>query len=98
MAKNKQVTRDYAKRCVYSGWHSLVDELFDLAEKENFTVVQVKEKFAALRIYVSDASEMIYKQITDIEIRSSGMCEICGKAGETVTIGGWLKTRCWTHV
>jgi hypothetical protein len=90
--------REYAKKCVAPGWHSLVNELFDLAEKENFTVAQVKEKYGTLRIYVDGASEDVYKMIDDLERRSATMCEICGEVGELVNRGNWVKTRCWTHV
>jgi hypothetical protein len=49
------MNKEYAKMSVGPGWHSLVNELFDLAEKENFTVAQVKEKYGILRIYIDDA-------------------------------------------
>ena len=90
--------REYAKKCVATGWHGLVDELFDLAKKENFTVAQVKEKYGILRIYVDDANMGMHIKIDNLERRSANMCEICGKAGERISRGGWLKTRCWTHV
>jgi hypothetical protein len=90
--------REYAKKCVAPGWHSLVNELFDLAEKENFTVAQVKEKYGTLRIYANGASEDVYKMIDDLERRSSTICEACGKSGERIIRGGWIKTRCKYHV
>jgi hypothetical protein len=90
--------REYAKKCVAPGWHSLVNELFDLAEKENFTVAQVKEKYGILRIYVDDANMEMHNKIDKLERRSSAICEVCGKAGEMISRGGWLKTRCKDHV
>jgi hypothetical protein len=90
--------REYAKRCVAPGWHSLVDELFDLAEKEKFTVAQIKEKYGSLCIYVNGASKDAYNMIDNLERRSSTICEVCGKAGDKVSRGGWLKTRCKDHV
>jgi hypothetical protein len=89
--------REYAKKCVAPGWHSLVNELFDLAEKENFTVAQVKEKYGILRIYVDDANMEMHIKIDNLERRSATMCELCGKAGELVSRGNWLKTRCKDH-
>ena len=90
--------REYAKMCVAPGWHSLVNELFDLAEKENFQVTQVKEKYGSLRIYADYLNEEQDKILSDLERRSSAICEVCGKAGEMISRAGWLKTRCKDHV
>jgi hypothetical protein len=90
--------REYAKKCVAPGWEGLIDELFDLAEKENFTVAQVKEKYGTLHIYVDGANMEMHIKIYNLERRSANMCEICGEVGELVSRGNWLKTRCWTHV
>jgi hypothetical protein len=93
----REYTREYSKKCVGAGWHGLIDELFDLAEKENFTVVQVKEKYSTLRIYLHGATEEIYKKIDKLEHRSSTICEVCGGKGRKIVRGGWLKTRCEEH-
>jgi len=93
-----EYTREYSKKCVAAGWHGLVDELFDLVEKEKFEVAQVKEKYGSIRIYVNGANEDVYKMIDDLERRSSTICEVCGKSGERVSRGGWIKTRCKDHV
>jgi len=90
--------REYAKKCVAPGWHSLVNELFDLAEKENFEVAQVKEKYGSLCIYADGASKDAYNMIDNLERRSSAICEVCGKAGALTSRGGWLKARCKDHV
>jgi hypothetical protein len=92
------MNREYAKMSVGPGWHGLVDELFDLAEKENFQVAQVKEKFGSLRIYADFLKQGQDKILSDLERRSANMCEICGKAGEMISRGGWVKTRCKDHV
>ncbi len=90
--------REYSKRCVAPGWEGLIDELFDVAEKENFTVAQVKEKYGSLCIYTDGLSKDVYDKILNLERRSATMCEICGEVGELVSRGGWLKTRCKDHV
>ena len=87
-------SREYAKQCVGNGWHGLVDELFDLAEKEDFTVTDVKEKFGTLRIYADFLSEKADKLLQDLENRSHTMCECCGQPAEQRTKGGWVKTIC----
>lgn len=93
-----EYTREYSKKCVAAGWHSLVDELFDLAEKENFTVAQIKEKYGSICIYVDGANKEIHNMIDNLERRSSAICEVCGKAGALTSRGGWLKARCKDHV
>lgn len=95
---SKELTRDFAKRCIASGWHGLIDELFNLQSRENFTVVQVKEKFGNLCIYANNVGHEAEKMITEIENRSSRICEICGEKGQKISRGGWLKTRCKDHV
>jgi hypothetical protein len=92
--------REYAKMCVGAGWHSLVDEAFDYFEEQAVEVIQVKEKFGQLRIYVTSASdemyvsENVYAKIAEIEGRSGRMCECCGQPAEQRTKGGWVKTIC----
>ena len=86
--------REYAKMCVGAGWHGLVDELFDLAEKEDFTVTDVKEKFGTLRIYADSLSEEDDKVLADLERRSCTMCECCGAPSNLQSHHGWLKNIC----
>lgn len=40
--------REYAKMCVGNGWHSLVDEAYDLCEKYGVEITQIKEKFGQI--------------------------------------------------
>ena len=93
----REYTKEYSKRCVGAGWHGLVEELFDLSQKEKFEVIQVKEKFGMLRIYLQGANEEMYKKIETLERRSSTMCEVCGEKGKGISVGGWRKTRCEEH-
>jgi len=62
--------------------------------KEYFYVVQVKEKFAGLRFYVSSASKEIFALITEAERKSYETCEKCGASGTVKIRGGWYKTLC----
>lgn len=90
--------REYAKMCVGAGWHSLVDEAFDLCEKYGVEVTQVKEKFGQIRIYTGcmpkEVSDEIDPKIWHIEGRSSLICESCGQPAGQRTKGGWVKTIC----
>ena len=90
--------REYAKMCVGNGWHSLVDEAYDLCEKYGVEITQIKEKFGQLRIYTGIASEEVADEIDpkiwEMESRSTSMCECCGAAAGQRTRGGWVKTIC----
>lgn len=88
------ISRDFAKQCVGAGWHGLVEEAFDAVEAERAQVIQVKEKFGQLRIYLISESEELYKKIYEIEERSSTICETCGAPGKNRSRGGWLRTIC----
>jgi len=98
--------RDLAKQSVGKGWHGLIDEVFDMKEKSGTNIIQVKEKYAGLRIYISgygytNAGDAIYndefeKFIMDVEYRSFKICEQCGKPGK-VRGKGWYYTSCDEH-
>lgn len=55
--------------------------------------VQVKEKFAGLRIYMTYYNKELENIISEAEKRSYTICERCGADGE-VREGGWIKTLC----
>ena len=83
---------------VDSGWLPLIKELIDTLNKEvpedEIEVLQVKEKFAGLRFYVSGASEKANRIISLYETYSYHICEHCGEfwtAKERVS-HGWYKT------
>ena len=92
------ISRVYAKMCVGNGWHSLVDEAYDLCEKYGVEITQVKEKFGQLRIYtgimMKEVSDELDPQIWEMESRSSSICESCGQPAKQRTKGGWVKTIC----
>lgn len=100
--------RQLAKDSVGKGWSGLIDEVFDKLEAlgKPTTIVQVKEKYAGLRIYtggygyLDDGSEITMddfeKFILDIEYRSFKICEVCGKEGK-VRGKNWYYTSCDEH-
>lgn len=87
-----------------SGWKKLIKPLFDyIAEynlnkpdHEQIQILQVKEKFAGLRFYVSHYTEELQKLIDDAEKKSYTVCEECGNEENVgvLKIGGWYYTRC----
>lgn len=82
------------------GWSDLI---YDLCKKINDLdydgiVFQIKEKFGALRFYISGGDEHIHKLIDDAEILSEKICEVCGKEGKLINDRGWYMTRCDEHI
>lgn len=91
------------------GWYDIIWELSEkinpLVEKNNlavekdnyFQVIQIKEKFAGLRYYISGTIEEVFdeihKYIGEAESKSFSTCERCGKPG-TLRTGGWMLTLC----
>lgn len=98
--------RELAKASVGKGWAGLIDEVFDAKESMNLAnvkIVQVKEKYAGLRIYIDgyemDKNHPVYKfeqLIHNVGERSYKICEECGKPG-MVRGTGWIFTACDEH-
>ena len=85
------------------GWfpllESLLQELTVLLEakpkktRDKICVEQIKEKFGALRVYLSNPPHDMFDITIKYEIKSMEICEKCGKKGRLRT-QGWMKTRC----
>ena len=85
------------------GWFNLVIELNSkLAELcPDYKILQIKEKFGALRFYVGhiDAGleDKVFDLINAAEEKSKTICDVCGKQGKRLNINGWSATRCEEH-
>lgn len=88
------------------GWFHIIIELTSkliaLADEEpdnfeSFEVVQIKEKFGALRFYIQTGENCSRRRadalIKAYEYMSSHTCEICGKAARCRTLG-YIQTLC----
>jgi len=93
------------------GWFDLIWELSEKLEpliqkwvEENPNeeqwklprAVQVKEKFGALRFYMSTETPGMSEAITTAEGKSATICEECGNPGVR-RFGGWIRTLCDHH-
>ena len=91
---------------VGKGWSDILANAFKLitgafdkagADFSEFSVLQIKEKFGTLRIYVgaldADIANQVCKIIDDAEVESERTCELCGSPGKARG-GGWIKTLC----
>jgi formylmethanofuran dehydrogenase subunit E len=84
------------------GWYSIIDECIDELEKEvkkeklDTEILQIKEKFGTLRIYLSSESDEISNIVERYELFSSHICEHCGEfyTAKTRESHGWWKTLC----
>ena len=59
-----------------------------------FRILQVKEKFGALRFYTEGTSIEAWTLIQEACARSEAICEACGAPGSRCTIDAWIKTLC----
>lgn len=77
------------------GWYEILDKLFSkmTTTGEPIEVVQVKEKFGTLRVYVNGASDAVHDMIDEAEEESGKTCERCGKPGKLYD-DGWMTTLC----
>ncbi len=87
---------------VGKGWYPLVGKL--LADLKAIggvhNILQTKEKFGFLRVYMSTLADITQEQddalsaaIVQAETVSGTICELCGKSGK-VRKHSWLITRC----
>lgn len=87
--------RATARELVGRGWWPLLDEAFDMAERQAVVIMQIKEKFGGLRVYLEPETPSSVLDFTDeLERRSYQTCEACGAPGERRTEFGWHKTLC----
>lgn len=84
-----------------SGWEpilrKLCEDVKNLNESENFTFVQIKEKFGGLRVHGSGQTKEICDLFRSVCKESYKTCESCGskKDVETTDNGGhWIFTLC----
>lgn len=84
----------------HPGWATLVTEL-DAALREiapDIAYLDIKEKYAALRVYTTHDSNPAVQELTDsAERRSETICESCGSPGTMhKSLMGWYRTLCPT--
>ena len=86
-------TLEDAKGCVGKGWHKLLEVVWEALDPKRHKVIQVKEKWGCLRIYV-DGTNMYFEGYLDgICAVSRFLCEECGEAGE-LRSRDWIRTLC----
>lgn len=85
---------------VEDGWFGLIEEAAKHLATVAAHVVQVKQKFGGLRIYVEPndfncpIDPETSKLLADIEARSYDVCEICGQPSRKDKPKNWSSTFC----
>lgn len=97
----------YLSLWVGEGWFEILWSLFasleklaqaDIAEgRPPLRLVQVKEKYGSLRVYVEGGCDEAVELIDAAETASETICEVCGKPGNIQCIRGWDKCLCPAH-
>jgi hypothetical protein len=87
------IKRETALKMVGKGWSGLINNIYD-AKPKHTKIVDVKEKFATLRVYTSYAPDWFENLIWHYEGKSSETCEQCGKPGKIRENRGWYLTLC----
>jgi hypothetical protein len=82
-----------------NGWLGIVQRLFETLivlgwDKE---MINVKEKFGGMSIFLSNVPENGFNFIFDAERETFSTCEVCGEPGENQKIKGWVYTLCDEH-
>ena len=94
---------------VGDGWYSILIEAFRKISEtfvdnnvplEEFTLLDIKEKFGGLRIYYGSLPDVVFYDVeaavVEAENQSYSTCEECGKPGSLRKVG-WMKTLCDAH-
>lgn len=84
------------------GWHQLLEPIFKYIDEYNLgkdddeciELIQVKEKWGYLHIYVNFGTEELFELISKAETLSMVTCEKCGMPGNMRIVHGWKRTLC----
>jgi len=89
---------------IEDGWYQIVFDLFTKIQKhcestnQKVTILQVKEKFAGLRVYYSheggEKDNVVFDLVMEAQNKSYSTCELTGGVGTQYQRGTWVKTLC----
>jgi hypothetical protein len=86
-----------------SGWKDIIVELNEKLNEidPNHKVMQIKEKFGALRYYASFSDDVnidrCWDLIDEYSDKTAEACEVCGGEAKAITTKGWVHTMCDEH-
>jgi hypothetical protein len=85
------------------GWYSLIKPILNYIEDYNkdktiesdkIEILQIKEKFGGLRIYVNFHTPELFEMIEKAESESYNVCELCGSREDMGQTMGWITSMC----
>ena len=84
------------------GWQWIISDMlreiddlyFDTGREVDIEILQVKEKWAELRVYHDSWDEAVNNVVDKYCKLSNDICEICGGNGNEVNYNGWILNRC----
>ena len=84
------------------GWMVLIQPILDYIkaynkdkeEKDKIVILQIKEKWGFLCIYVDNATDTLNNLIRIAEEFSGYICEMCGSSKDVGRTNGWISTLC----
>lgn len=84
------------------GWMSIVWDMLDrIAEvgPGDYEIVQIKEKFAELRVYFNKPVEddVIEEIVDEAKKEAKNTCQVCGKQPSQRVSDGWAYQLCTSH-
>lgn len=84
-----------------SGWNSIIDDAcrlikcrIEIKSLSDTKIIQIKEKFGKLRIYIINPDDYINGVKDMASHMSSKTCDQCGSIGYSRTINRWITTVC----
>jgi hypothetical protein len=89
----KEMPDEFFFEMVGEGWRPLVKLILELLTKKE-RVIQIKEKFGQLRVYIEPFNIDLSNKIGLLEDLSSYMCEYCGSYAGCCDKTSWFKTHC----
>ncbi|GMV19486.1 MAG: hypothetical protein AMXMBFR56_77100 [Polyangiaceae bacterium] len=94
ITKHPELFADCFDFSVPEGWRGIVDALCDALSVTGCSVLQVKEKFGGLRVYVDNATVAALAAINAAEKLAATTCQVCGAGEAKLRAGGWARTLC----
>jgi hypothetical protein len=97
------MTREEIVASVGPGWASIVNDALNKiwAIDDSVMVLDCKEKYGTLRLYLGIMSikvfDLVYDIVRDAEGLSEKTCEQCGSPGKKRKDLPWMKTLCDMH-
>jgi|SRR3972149_3441264 len=78
------------------GWLPILKDCFAKLRSCGWlgNILQIKEKFGVLRLYISQTSQEISEIVSSYERVSATVCEKCGAPATTKATNMWLSTLC----